>query len=99
MKKAAMWRGFGGPLLLLPMAYLILTPTIYFNQAKMLCLPDYPAVDVDVDVDVDVTSAAANSSKQFLELKGGRNEGIYVSGIDYYRRGLDDFFERYVDRL
>jgi fermentation-respiration switch protein FrsA (DUF1100 family) len=42
--------------------------------------------------------AAANEPKQFLELKGGHNDSIYVSGIEYYRRGLDDFFRHYVDR-
>ncbi len=41
---------------------------------------------------------AANSPKQFLELKGGHNDAIYVSGVDYYRRGLNDFFDRYFDR-
>jgi len=37
--------------------------------------------------------AAAKPPKQFLELKGGHNDGIYVSGIDYYRDGLNRFFE------
>lgn len=41
---------------------------------------------------------AANSPKQFLELKGGHNDAIYVSGIEYYRNGLNDFFSRYVDQ-
>ncbi len=41
---------------------------------------------------------AANSPKQFLELKGGHNDGIYVSGVDYYQDGLNNFFQRYVDR-
>lgn len=40
---------------------------------------------------------AANEPKQFLPLKGGHNDAIYASGIDYYRRGLDEFFQRYVD--
>ncbi len=42
--------------------------------------------------------AAANPPKQFLELKGGHNEGIYVSGIDYYRNGLNSFFESYLNQ-
>ena len=41
---------------------------------------------------------AAKPPKQFLELRGGHNDGIYVSGIEYYSRGLDDFFRRYFDR-
>ena len=41
---------------------------------------------------------AANPPKQFLELKGGHNETIFVSGIDYYRNGLNNFFNQYVDR-
>ena len=42
--------------------------------------------------------AAANQPKQFLELKGGHNESIYVSGIDYYRNGLNSFFDAYLNQ-
>ncbi len=42
--------------------------------------------------------AAAKPPKQFLELKGGHNESIYVSGIDYYRHGLNSFFESYLNQ-
>lgn len=41
--------------------------------------------------------AAARAPKQFLELQGGHNDGIYVSGVDVYLRGLDAFFKTYVD--
>jgi len=40
----------------------------------------------------------ANPPKQFLELKGGHNDAIHASGIDYYQNGLNDFFIRYFDR-
>lgn len=39
--------------------------------------------------------AAANEPKSFLELRGGHNEGIHVSGVDYYQRGLAAFFDRH----
>jgi fermentation-respiration switch protein FrsA (DUF1100 family) len=39
--------------------------------------------------------AAANEPKSFLELRGGHNEGIIVSGVDYYQRGLAAFFDRH----
>jgi hypothetical protein len=38
------------------------------------------------------------SPKEFLELRGGHNEGIYVSGIDDYRDGLNRFFTKYIDQ-
>ena len=40
---------------------------------------------------------AAHQPKQFLELKGSHNEGIYISGIDYYRDGLNSFFNAYLN--
>jgi len=42
--------------------------------------------------------AAAHPPKQFLELKGGHNESIYISGIDYYRDGLNSFFNSYLNQ-
>ena len=42
--------------------------------------------------------AAANPPKQFLELKGGHNDGIYTSGNNYYRDGLNRFFEAYLNQ-
>lgn len=41
---------------------------------------------------------AAHPPKQFFELKGSHNEGIYVSGIDYYRNGLNSFFDSYLNQ-
>lgn len=38
---------------------------------------------------------AANEPKEFLELRGGHNDAIFVSGLDYYRRGLAAFFEHH----
>lgn len=41
---------------------------------------------------------AANEPRHMFELRGGHNDGIYVSGVDYYQDGLDNFFQRYVNQ-